>query len=544
MSLTACRCPPETLCAQTLCLQLVTFKQALTGQDIWKAVHKLLSKAYNLQPWQVLGFGHDSVAANGVAMDLSKAVYDRSVDIGCHSHFLNNAGQRLALPTLAAFTKEWIGLIYAGTGVKAKHIWSEIIGGNVVGNSSVRWYCKFEIQAQIARNFSRLSTFFAQCDTQGLDGAYYTKLKSFMADANNAERVALELAALLDIEKLVETCYALEGDRLEVLLTYRRIEELRAMGRAIEACQEGCLPNVDAILRKSMPIYNGLEVEKRDASGARIGGSVTGSTPRASTNHPGTTAPWLAVQWADGTSEEYEHENLRPLVLVHKVPVRAEICNGISPVFKYIEERLNSESALAYGQAVSHARRSLSSHPAPVGILVCADACLPRYYHKQVYALMKAARVIDPSVACALSADELIAELKHLLFLSGELKAGVPALGDEDDYGGSIDQAELIHEVPNYQLVAARSTSNLRHTDVSAFTSAVLDFWRANEEAIPVTAALAKVVCSWSASAAACERVFSALKNQMNDQQGRALMDYVCGSVMLKYNKRIATYSS
>ena len=52
----------------------------------------------------------------------------------------------------------------------------------------------------------------------------------------------LELAAMLDMTIIVSTTYALEGDRLEILITYERVEALRSLGRAIKAKQgaHGC----------------------------------------------------------------------------------------------------------------------------------------------------------------------------------------------------------------------------------------------------------------------------------------------------------------
>ena len=52
---------------------------------------------------------------------------------------------------------------------------------------------------------------------------------------------------MLDVRVLVRTTYALEGDRLEILLVPRRVEELRALGRALAANQDGVLPNVDDV---------------------------------------------------------------------------------------------------------------------------------------------------------------------------------------------------------------------------------------------------------------------------------------------------------
>lgn len=61
---------------------------------------------------------------------------------------------------------------------------------------------------------------------------------------------------MMDVRLLVTTTHELEGDRLEILLVYRRIEELRAHGRSIAANhaanEDGVLPNVDAVLRATL----------------------------------------------------------------------------------------------------------------------------------------------------------------------------------------------------------------------------------------------------------------------------------------------------
>ena len=67
---------------------------------------------------------------------------------------------------------------------------------------------------------------------------------------------------MLDVRLLVETTYALEGDRLEILLVYRRIEDVRALGRSIAANADGVLPNVDAVLRATAKLEKGLLIEK------------------------------------------------------------------------------------------------------------------------------------------------------------------------------------------------------------------------------------------------------------------------------------------
>ena len=46
------------------------------------------------------------------------------------------------------------------------------------------------------------------------------------------------------------------------------------------------------------------------------------------------------------------------------------------------------------------------------------------------------------------------------------------------------------------------------------------------------------IVFSMTPSSAACERVFSLLKNMFGDLQHSSLADYIQASLMLKYNKR------
>ena len=97
---------------------------------------------------------------------------------------------------------------------------------------------------------------YGDTTTQALRSIYNTK----------SDSLRLELAAMLDIRCLVSTTYDLEGDRLEIMLTYNRIEELRSFGRAIKAKQDGCLPNVDATLRKLMKLKKDVIIEKYYAS--------------------------------------------------------------------------------------------------------------------------------------------------------------------------------------------------------------------------------------------------------------------------------------
>ena len=70
--------------------------------------------------------------------------------------------------------------------------------------------------------------------------------------AGHSDTLRLELAAVLHARVLVSTTYAMEGDRLEMLLVYRRIEELRARGRALASNEdaERCRMLMQCFVRK------------------------------------------------------------------------------------------------------------------------------------------------------------------------------------------------------------------------------------------------------------------------------------------------------
>ena len=93
-----------------------------------------------------------------------------------------------------------------------------------------------------------LGDLIGTCETREYGDATIKTLRNIYDTKRDALR--LELAAMLDTRTLVKTTYELEGDRLELLLTYDRVEALRALGRAIAAGNDGVLPNVDAVLRR------------------------------------------------------------------------------------------------------------------------------------------------------------------------------------------------------------------------------------------------------------------------------------------------------
>ena len=95
----------------------------------------------------------------------------------------------------------------------------------------------------------------------------------------------LQIAAHLDLQLLTSTTYALEGDRLEILLTFRRTEALRLLGQSIQDPLQvrNVLRNVSALIA-------------RNASDIRVGAVFKKQFPGAD---------WLSDSWLFPPSDFY-----------------------------------------------------------------------------------------------------------------------------------------------------------------------------------------------------------------------------------------------
>lgn len=216
-----------------------------------------------IQPGMVVNISRDSASTNGAACRLMLGnPLINAADTLCISHTISNAGARIDFPTLAEFTTPWLELVggrdpHAG----AKALWKNMVAPQVVpGYSKVRWWSKAEIWFVMAENFNKLMPLLRLLRDRDIGDATTASMTSILRDREAA--LQLELAGILDVRVLVRTTYELEGDRLEVLLVFRRIEELRAIGRSLSANEDGVLPNVDAALRARAELKNGLEISK------------------------------------------------------------------------------------------------------------------------------------------------------------------------------------------------------------------------------------------------------------------------------------------
>jgi len=196
-----------------------------------------------------------------------------------------------------------------------------MIGEAVKGFSNVRWYCRAEIMMQIAMHFDKVPAFLNELVEREICDATTTRMLALYEDSEAELRLAF--AAMLDMRPLVATTYELEGDRLEILVAYERIEVLRSLGRRLG--EAGTLPNVDAVLRSSMEVKVGVEIDKFWPGHGICRGKVI-STSRALTsihNDQSLRPVWKVRYEVDNSTEELEEEEIRQLLVLAAIPVRA-----------------------------------------------------------------------------------------------------------------------------------------------------------------------------------------------------------------------------
>ena len=318
-----------------------------------------------------------------------------------------------------------------------------------------------------------------------------------------ADDLRLELAAMLDMRILVKTTYEMEGDRLELLLLWARVEALRALGRSVSAKEDGMLPNVDAVLRNVMVLKKGVEVEKHfDGHGTAVGKLVKTETVD-STLYPGQERDAWLITYADGHEEHYEEEELRSarygsvpngtdgkaVLIVRNLPERDAICDALKPGFDYLEARITG-------------------------------TCKSQYSLVDMYELCRVARAFDPTFAATHVDSAFVDSMSAITPLR--------SLGMLDD---------LKRQLPQY-LTAAASAPAMDQTSVADYSTATLTWWRNHQAEFPAWAVAARIVFAISPNSASCERVFALLKHLFGDQQMLALKDYLQAPLKLNYNGR------
>jgi hypothetical protein len=464
----------------------ITAAKHLDGANSARLLTQLLLSTLQVDIFRVIAFMRDAVSANGVAVRSLLGTFSCSTDILCVPHTLNHVGDHFDLPVLEEFLTPFISLV-CNDGA-AKSVWGKLIGEPVCGYSAVRWYSKAELAMQIGMHFDKLERLLPKLVADGIGDVTASKMMRIISESRQSLR--LQLAAIVDMRKLVATTYELEGDGLELLLAFSRIEELRKLGRTLS--QQGVLPNVDAVIRSSLELKPGAKLRKLwPAHGGYFDAKVISSGDVLSTITPGhIVTGWKVEYESDKTREDLEELELRKLLVVTHTKERKEIVDGLAAGFAYLESRLTNN-------------------------------CSTPFHCAQELELFRLVQAFDPTFAVEKGiTDEWVRELAVIRPLS-------------------IDETlldRMCAELPRYFAEARDVIVN--RADVLDFTEAVLQFWRSRVSLLPGWASAARIVFAISCNSAACERVFSLLDSMFSKEQLCSLSDYVGGSLMLKYNKR------
>lgn len=295
---------------------------------------------------------------------------------------------------------------------------------------------------------------------------------------------------MLDLRSIVKATYDLEGDRLEILLVYDRIEHLRQLGQSIIAEAPGVLPNVDALLRANVLLQVGLRVSKYFPGHGQCTAKVVKTHVVESELHAGEGRTAYIIKYdIDGLQDEFLEEEIRPLIDISHLPERKAIINSIQAAFTYLESRIEAPSDNIY-------------------------SC------KEMYHMCKAVRIMNPAFAARYLQPENVDDLVFC----------VPPLQQH------VNRQRPLQQLPAY-LIEARDVV-VDVADVDQFTHQVLSFWRhSNKERLSEWRKAAQIVFAMSANSASCQRVFALLANMYSDDQQSTLADGLQASLMMRYNK-------
>ncbi|KAK3247415.1 hypothetical protein CYMTET_43083 [Cymbomonas tetramitiformis] len=277
----------------------------------------------------VTGWGRDSCKVNGSATGRLQVIFPGSEDLLCICHTLNNSGEHSFFPEKRDFMTSWLLLVTDNSA--AGTLWKELTGTTLVSFSNTRWWSKQEVANSIAINFGLLPRFLEQLSARGIGDA--TTKKMIALHRNDPLKLQVGFAAGLDgLMLMLSTTYELEGDRLEILLAFRRIEALRAYGRQLVSDSEnrGLLPNVDALIRRSLEPAVGLVIKKEFAGHGVFVGKII------SIDKEDAGKWWYLIEYEDGDQETMDLEELRPHLSVHGHTLRDEAIQGLSFAFTYL----------------------------------------------------------------------------------------------------------------------------------------------------------------------------------------------------------------
>jgi hypothetical protein len=215
--------------------------------------------------------------------------------------------------------------------------------------SNTRWWSKEEVEVQIARNFGQLRAFLRRLDNEGVGDATTKKMIAIF----DADPLLLELsfAAILDgAERLVSVTGEMQGEHLEILLLFSRMEGLREFGRKLRDDEEnrGLLPNVDALVRRALEPKKGLAIKKEFTGHGTFGGTITKAEVLDSATHKDHGKMIYTVTFSDGDAEDFNAEEIKPHLAAYGTELRARTVASILGAYDYIDQRLTGNCASPY----------------------------------------------------------------------------------------------------------------------------------------------------------------------------------------------------
>ena len=467
-------------------MRLVGFETAKVHMDapaLFRLISATLQRKLGLDLNFCVAYARDSCAVNYQTVNSLLPLSINALNMLCFPHTLHNMGKHLVIPTLEELMTPWLQLVCHPGGAKLR--WAAIVGGSVASYSKVRWWSRWEIMKQIALHFGALPQFLADLDRDGIGDA--TTKKMLAVITNHRASLELELAAVMSCERICSATYKGEGDRMELLLMWRIIEELRAFGRRLGQ-EASDLPSVAALLRKTDIDLGTKTREWYPAPHSKWfhGKVVRLPIIRGAANARKDT--YKVTYTEDNTSIEQSEQELRNNMDVLQMPEWQTAVNSVKGAYDYLEQRIT-------------------------------DNCQVPYHCSGPYEVCRVSQLFDPSFAVA----------SLTITFVDELCAAIPSLAGR--------ASALKAELDAYKLAAANAPA-LDHNDVAAFSEAVLTFWRTHGKKMPAWRTAAKMVFAIPPNSAASERVFSLLEAMFGKDQDAALSDLIQGALMLRYNKR------
>jgi hypothetical protein len=193
----------------------------------------------------VLEFAADRAATNQSAFDILKGLASNAFLAGCVPHTLSHVGENSDLDVLRMFT---FALTIMTHSTNARTCFARHFGETMKRFNKIRWYVRYEMQKQIALNWTALAPWLAECELVGHAPESVTAMRAVLNA--NSKTLQLELAISMDAYDLFVRCtYTLEGDSVLVFKLVDLLDELTAHVQIVRGGGAGT-PNTRALAKK------------------------------------------------------------------------------------------------------------------------------------------------------------------------------------------------------------------------------------------------------------------------------------------------------